>query len=150
MQAISILQVSSLFFRASFLFHIPSAFHWKMFSVFNCRGFPRSVASFLCSRLLTPQVEAEVPPVAKGGPIRGNGPGTPPAWRDPTGVAPWLIPTFRTDIEVCLRATIVFRFGLWACLGYLRLSAWWLRFQPVFLWGCTPLAFNLNRLSTRQ
>ena len=54
------------------------------------------------------------------------------------------------DIEVCLRATIVFRFGLWACLGYLRLSAWWLRFQPVFLWGCTPLAFNLNRLSTRQ
>ena len=53
-------------------------------------------------------------------------------------------------IEVCLRATIVFRFGFWACLGYLRLSAWWLRFQPVFLWGCTPLVFNLSRLSTRQ
>ena len=99
-QAMSILCLDILSRKASFFLEIPSAFHWRILS--GSWFVVWSVAISLFSPLLAPQEEEEEPPVALGGPLRGNGPGTPLSWRVSMSSAPQLLFTYLSTIyEVC-------------------------------------------------
>ena len=108
---------ASLWGRSSYkpLLH----FHCRMLMPFDDGVSLWSVSLTLASRLLAWQDEVRWPPVAEGGPLWGEGPGTLPPWRIPGGWAPYrdnkLALSIRMRNEVrnaVLGHQVVLHFGL--------------------------------------